>query len=52
MLAGLAATPAPAASTVAKHSLTPNVQLTTTRIAKKLVEERVVTGHTEHDVGA
>ena len=42
VLAGLAATPAPAASTVAKHSLTPNVQLTTTRIAKKLVEERVL----------
>ena len=42
VLAGLAATPAPAASTVAKHSLTPNVQLTTTRIPKKLVEERVL----------
>ena len=42
VLAGLAATPAPAASTVAKHSLTSNIQLTTTRIPKKPVEERVL----------
>jgi exopolysaccharide biosynthesis protein len=42
VVAGLAATPAPAASTVAKYSLTPNVQLITTRIPTKPVEERVL----------
>jgi exopolysaccharide biosynthesis protein len=42
VLAGLAAAPAPAATTVAKYSLTPNVQLITTRNPKKIVEERVL----------
>jgi exopolysaccharide biosynthesis protein len=42
VLAGLAASPAPASSTVAKYSLTPNIQLITTRISNKIVEERVL----------
>jgi hypothetical protein len=42
VLAGLAATPAPAASNVSKYSLTSNVQLITTRIETKIVEERVL----------
>ncbi len=42
VLVGLAVTPAPAASSVAKYSLTSNIQLITTRIPKKIVEERVL----------
>src|SRR5215470_12571008 len=37
-----AATPAPAASVVAKYSLTKNIQLITTRVPSKPVEERTL----------